>query len=74
MEKSNAFAEAKYQANFGKYIDKKFPANEMSIYGYGERRDYSLDQLKQLPWYRPNEFFGGRPYKVFDTIHCNDIE
>lgn len=74
LNNSNAFAEAKYLSNFGKYVDKNFPADANSIYGFGERRDYSLEQLKQLPWLRPKEFFQGKPFRVYDKIESNDIE
>ena len=47
----------------------------MSIYGFGERNDYSLTDLKKLPWLRPEVFFADHDeITLFDTIESDDIE
>ena len=58
----------------GKFTDSEFKGDPYSIYGFGERNDYSLQELNNLPWLRPEVFFAGKQIKLYDTIHSNDIE
>ena len=57
-----------------KYTDPDFPPNEYSIYGFGDRQDYSLEDLRSLPWQRPEVFFEGMPITVYKTLDSDDIE
>lgn len=56
-----------------KYIDEGFIGNEYNIYGFGERKDYTLEELKNLPWLSPETFIKTGPIKIYDEIHSNDI-
>jgi len=64
---------SQYSSSGRKYEDPDFPATLDSIMGFGEgasRADYDT-----LVWYRPEVFFDGKPYTVFDEdIDPNDIE
>ncbi len=74
LENSTKYKEAKNMTRQGqKYTDDKFPPNEHSIYGFGDRKDYSLEELKQLPFLRPEVFIKKGPITVFDKITSNDI-
>ncbi len=73
LQNSSKYHQAKKSIRNGKYTDHKFPGNEYSIYGFGERRDYSLSDLRQLPWLRPEVFFKDQKITVYDQIDPNDI-
>ena len=75
LEDSTKYKEALQQCGtYNRFKDSNFQPNEYSIYGFGDRKDYSLQELRNLPWLRPDDFFKGEEFRVFDTIHCNDIE
>jgi hypothetical protein len=56
------------------YEDGEFKPTSESIIGFGEKLSSSQTQFfKALEWRRPNEFFKGKQYGVFQDIQPNDI-
>ena len=74
LDNSEKYQRAQSKVYNGKYTDDQFKGDAYSIYGFGERKDYSLQELNNLPWLRPEVFFQGEEVKMYDTIHSNDIE
>ena len=70
---SKKYAEAKNEVTNGKYTDSDFLPAPESILGFGERKDYTYEELLNYPWLRPEEFFKGNDIAIFHEIHSNDI-
>lgn len=73
LSQSNNYKQAKTHANGNKYTDPEMPPGPNAIFGFGERQDYTEEELQNYPWLRPEEFFKGNDIKIFDTIHSHDI-
>jgi len=51
-----------------KYVDKEFPASNSSLYSGSNPLPY-----KEVVWRRPEEFFDGKPYQLYEGIEPTDI-
>ena len=73
LENSEKYAQAKENLVDGKYTDELFVGNSDAIMGFGDRKDYTYDELNTFKWCRPEEFFKGEEITLFNEIESNDI-
>lgn len=73
LAQSKKYVDAKNQTKGGKFTDPEFPPASESIMGFGERQDYTAEELQNYPWLRPEEFFKGNTVKVYEQINSTDI-
>ena len=73
LTNSTLYTEAKQNLVDGKYNDPLFVGNADAIMGFGDRKDYTMDELNTYIWIRPEEFFQGEQVTLFKKISSNDI-
>ena len=73
LKGSKKYQDAKKEVKNGKYTDFMFAPKGDSIYGFGDRNDYSQRECDEFEWKRAREVFGDGDIHVYKDIEPDDI-